>query len=172
MSNIERKREKRSRRIIKLFNAFIGKELKDLPVPPFTKWLNGKIVSAEYGRVELEIEVRPEMSNPTGLLHGGMQSAMMDDTLGMTSATLGYEGFPISIDFHIDFLGKVKVGESVRVVGKVVREGRNIIHTTIEIQDKNGKLISTGNSNLLKTSFIPDYVKMADSIGNNFEKSQ
>ena len=172
MSNIERKREKRSRRIIKLFNAFIGEEMKDLPVPPFTKWLNGKIVSAEYGRVELEIEVRPEMSNPTGLLHGGMQSAMMDDTLGMTSATLGYEGFPISIDFHIDFLGKVEVGESVRVIGKVVREGRNIIHMSIEILDKNGKLISMGNSNLLKTSFVPDYVKMADSIGDNFEHSQ
>lgn len=172
MSNIERKREKRSRRIIKLFNVFIGKEMKDLPVPPFTKWLNGKIVSAEYGRVELEIEVRPEMSNPTGLLHGGMQSAMMDDTLGMTTATLGYEGFPISIDFHIDFLGKVKIGESVRVIGKVVREGRNIIHTSTEILDKNGKLISTGNSNLLKTSFVPDYIKIADSISNNFEKIQ
>ena len=167
MSNIERKREKRSKRILKLFNAFIGQELKDLPVPPFTKWLNGKIVKAEYGRVEIEIHVRPEMSNPTGLLHGGMQSAMMDDVLGMTTATLGYEGFPISIDFHIDFLGKVKVGESVRVIAEVVREGKNIIHMSIEILKKNGKLISTGNSNLLKTSFIPDYVRMADSIKTN-----
>jgi len=164
MSNIDRKRQRRSQRILKLFNAFIGEELKNHPVPPFTKWLNGKIISAEYGKVEVEIEIRPEMSNPTGLLHGGMQSAFMDDVLGMTSATLGYEGFPISIDFHIDFLGKVKVGESVRVIAKVVREGRNIIHMNIEILDINGKLVSTGNSNLLKTSFIPEYVKIADQI--------
>ena len=171
MSNLEKKRENRSKRIIKLFNAFIGKELKDLPVPPFTKWLNGKIVKAEYGRVEIEIYVRPEMSNPTGLLHGGMQSAMMDDVLGMTTATLGYEGFPISIDFHIDFLGKVNVGESVRVIAEVVREGNNIINMRIEILDKNGKLISTGNSNLLKTSFVPDYIKMADNIERNTNNS-
>ncbi len=172
MSNIEKKREKRSKRILKLFNTFIGQELKNYPVPPFTKWLNGKIINAEYGRVELEIEVRPEMSNPTGLLHGGMQSAFMDDVLGMTTATLGYEGFPISIDFHIDFLGKVKVGESVRVIAKVVREGRNIINMNIEILNMNGKLISSGNSNLLKTKFIPDYIKHVDDIEKDLEKSK
>jgi len=74
MSTIEKKKERRSKRIIKLFNAFKGQELKNHPVPPFTKWLNGKIINAEYGQVELEIMVRPEMANPTGLLHGGMQT--------------------------------------------------------------------------------------------------
>ena len=104
------------------------------------------------------------MANPTGLLHGGMQCGLMDDTIGMTTATLGYEGFPISIDFHVDYLGKAKVGESVRVIGKIVREGRNILHAIAEIYDKKGKLISTGNSNLLKTTYVPDYVKNTDKM--------
>jgi acyl-coenzyme A thioesterase 13 len=153
--------KKRSERMLKLFNSFKDKNLEDFSVPPFSKWLNGKIIKADYGMIELVFEVRPEMANPTGLLHGGMQCALMDDTIGMTTATLGYEGFPISIDFHGDYLGKVKVGENVKVIGKIVREGRNIIHAIAEIYDLNGKLISTGNSNLLKTSFIPDYVKKA-----------
>lgn len=156
--------KKRSDRMIKLFNTFREKNLKDFPVPPFSKWLNGKIIKAQYGVIELEFEVRPEMVNPTGLLHGGMQCALMDDTIGMTTATLGYEGFPISIDFHVDYLGKVKVGERVRVIGKIIREGRNIIHAIAEIYDMDSNLISTGNSNLLKTHFIPDYVKQADEI--------
>ena len=88
----------------------------------------------------------------------------MDDTIGMMTATLGFEGFPISIDFHVDFLGKVKVGEEVRVVGKMIREGRNIIHAIAEIYDTNGNLISTGNSNLLKTQFKPDYIKKAEDL--------
>jgi uncharacterized protein (TIGR00369 family) len=150
--------------MIKLFNTFKEKNLKDFPVPPFSKWLNGKIIKAQYGLIELEFGVRPEMANPTGLLHGGMQCALMDDTIGMTTATLGYEGFPISIDFHVDYLGKVKVGENVRVIGKIIREGRIIIHAIAEIYNLDGKLISTGNSNLLKTHFIPDYVKKADGI--------
>ncbi|MFX1532246.1 MAG: PaaI family thioesterase [Promethearchaeota archaeon] len=158
------KLKKRSEQMIKLFNTFKNKNLKDFPVPPFSKWLDGKIIRADYGKIELQFEVRPEMANPTGLLHGGMQCALMDDTIGMTTATLGYEGFPISIDFHVDYLGKVKVGEKVRVIGKIIREGKNIIHAIGEIYDLEGNLISTGNSNLLKTRFIPDYIKKADEF--------
>ena len=33
------------------------------------------------------------MANPTGLLHGGMQCALMDDTIGMMTATLGFKRF-------------------------------------------------------------------------------
>lgn len=154
----------RSDNMIKLFNSFKEKALEDFPVPPFTKWLNGKIVEARYGFLELEFEIRSEMANPTGLLHGGMQCALMDDTIGMMTATLGYEGFPISIDFHVDYLGKVKVGERVKVIGKTIREGKNIIHAIAEIYNMEGKLISTGNSNLLKTHFIPDYIKKAEEL--------
>lgn len=163
----DKKTKKRSERMIKLFNAFKEKELKNFPVPPFTKWANGKIIRVQYGLMELEFEVRPEMANPTNLLHGGIQCAFMDDVIGITTTTLGYEGFPISIDFHVDYLGKVKVGEKVRVIGKIIREGRNIIHAIAEIYDSQGNLISTGNSNLLKTHFVPDYIKIADSLSKN-----
>ncbi|MFW9950332.1 MAG: PaaI family thioesterase [Candidatus Thorarchaeota archaeon] len=158
--------KKRSERIIKLFNSFKSRELKDFPVPPFSKWLNGKVIEASYGKIEVEFEVRPEMANPTGLLHGGMQCSLMDDTIGMTTATLGYEGFPITIDFHVDYLGKVKVGEKVRVVGRIIREGKNILHATAELYNLERKLIAAGNANLLKTRFIPDYVKKADKISD------
>jgi uncharacterized protein (TIGR00369 family) len=164
MSENDNEIQKRSKKMIDLFRTFKKQELKNFPVPPFTKWANGKILKAEYGSMELEFEVRPEMANPTNLLHGGLQCALMDDVIGITTATLGYEGFPISIDFHVDYLGKVKVGEKVIVSGKIIREGRNILHATAEIRDVTGKLISTGNSNLLKTHFIPDYVKTTDKL--------
>ncbi|MHA2392601.1 MAG: PaaI family thioesterase [Promethearchaeota archaeon] len=163
MNSFDDKKE-RSDRIIKLFSAFLGKDLKDFSVPPFSKWLNGKLIRVQFGEIELEFEIRPEMANPTGLLHGGMQCALMDDVIGMMTATLGYKGFPISIDFHVDYLGKVEVGEKVKVVGKTIREGKNIIHAIAEIYNIEGKLISTGNSNLLKTHFIPDYIKKADEL--------
>jgi len=159
--------KKRSERVIKLFNAAKGKNIGNFPsIPPFSKWLNGQIIQAKRGLIEIEFKVRTEMANPTGLLHGGMQCGMMDDTIGMTTATLGYEGFPITIDFHVDYLGKVEVGEKVKVVGKIVREGRNILHARAEIYDMEGKLISAGNSNMLRTSFKPDYVKAVDSESN------
>lgn len=76
----------------------------------------------------------------------------------------GYNGFPISIDFYVDFLDKVEIGQKLRVLLKNIRESRNIIHTNIEIRDMKNKMISTSNSNLLKTQFISAYVKNADKL--------
>jgi len=87
---------------------------------------------------------------------------MMDDTIGVMTTTLGYQGFLISIDFHVDYLGKVKVGEKVHVKGKTIREGNHIVHVIAEIYNMDGDLIATGNSNLLKTKFKPDFVDAVD----------
>ncbi|MFO8017296.1 MAG: PaaI family thioesterase [Promethearchaeia archaeon] len=154
--------KKRSQRMVKLFNSIKGKRMGEFDlkmIPPFTKWLNGKMIKAERGYIELEFEVRHEMGNPTNLLHGGMQCGMMDDTIGMMTATLGYEGFLITLDFHVDYLGKVRIGESVKVIAEMVREGRNVVHTVVEIRNMEETLIAKGNANLLKTTYTPDYVK-------------
>ena len=165
MTEEKKEIKKRSERMVKLFNAVIGRNIGAFPgpIPPFSKWLNGKLISAKRGEVEIEHEIRPEWGNPTGLLHGGMTCGLMDDTMGMMTATLGYEGFLITIDFHIDFLGKAKIGEKVRVKGKIIREGRNIVNASAEIHTIEGKLIATGNSNLLRTQYKPDYIKALDN---------
>lgn len=159
MSNELDEIKKRSEQMVEFFRAIKGKELKDFPMPPLTKWLNGTIIDVKRGALELEFVVRPEMANPTGILHGGMQCTLMDDTIGIVCATLGHEGFLIGIDFHADYLGRVKVGENVRVKAQIVREGRKIVHATAEIHDMSGNLIATGECNLTKTSFKPEYVK-------------
>ncbi len=161
--------KKRSERMIKMFNALKGRNLKNFPgpIPPFSKWLNGKIILAKRGEVELEFKIRPEWANPTGLLHGGMQGALIDDTIGMTTTTLGYEGFLISINTQLNYLGKARIGENIRVKAKLIREGRIIVNIYGEILDKEGKLIATGSSNLLKTQYTPDYVKVIDKLDFN-----
>ncbi|MHA1436096.1 MAG: PaaI family thioesterase [Promethearchaeota archaeon] len=155
---------KRSEKIVKLFSAAIGMEISKLPgpIPAFSKWLNGKIIKVRRGEIEMEFELREEMANPTGLLHGGVQAAIMDDTVGMCTATLGYEGFLITIDSQYNYLGKVKIKEKVRVNAKLIREGKNIVHFFAQIKDLNGTLIATGNANLLKTQYIPEYIRKID----------
>lgn len=165
MSKEEKEIMKRSKRVIRLFNAFKGHPISKAPgpIPAFSKWLDGKIMDVKRGKIEVQYDLRPEMANPTGLLHGGMQAAVIDDTIGMASGTLGYEGFLITIDASINFLGKVKVDQSIRVKASMVREGRNIVHFFSQVSDLEGNLIATGNANLLKTKYTPDYVKAIDS---------
>ena len=141
--------------IVQVFRASIGKKLEG--APPFTQWLDGRIISCDPGEMEMAFEVRPEMANPTGLLHGGMQAAIMDDLIGMTSATLGEEGFMLSIDLHVNFLGRIPVGRTVKARAKILRSGKRITHAVCEILDEQGNIVARGDSNLLKTSFVPDY---------------
>ncbi len=146
--------------IIDFFRSAIGRKLEG--APPFTAWLDGRIVSAEAGAMEVAYRVRPEMANPTGLLHGGVQAAIMDDIIGMTSATLGEKGFMLSIDLHSNYLGKARVGQTVTARARFVRNGRRIAHAVCEIVDEQGAVIARASSNLLKTGFEPDYAKDLD----------
>jgi uncharacterized protein (TIGR00369 family) len=145
--------------MLELFNGIHGEDLSQFPVPPFTKWLNGRIITALRGDVQVEFTIRPEMANPTGLLHGGMQSAMMDDVIGMACATLGYEGFLLSINLHVSYLGKVKVGEKVIIRAQLVREGHTISHANAEIRSLQKELIALGESDLVKTTHSPSFNK-------------
>jgi len=146
--------------IVQVFRASIGKKLEG--APPFTEWLDGRIVSCDAGEIEMTYRVRPEMSNPTGLLHGGMQAAIIDDLIGMTAATLGEDGFMLSIDLHVNFLGKIPVGQTIKARAKIVRSGRRIAHAVCEILDEQGNIVSRGDSNLVKTEYVPDYQKKAE----------
>ncbi|MEW6439903.1 MAG: PaaI family thioesterase [bacterium] len=143
--------------IVELFRASIGKKLEG--APPMTTWLDGRIVSCEPGRMEVRFVTRPEMANPIGLLHGGMQAAIMDDVIGMTAATLGQEGVMLSIDLHVNYIGKLSVGQAVTARARFVRTGKRIAHAVCELVDEQGRVVSRGDSNLIKTALEPDYMK-------------
>ncbi len=148
-----------SERIINLLKQAIGIPMKEIPAPPFTQWLNGKLLSVSRGEVEIEFIARPEMANPAKVLHGGAQSAILDDTIGITCATLGYKGFLITIDFHITYLGRIPINSIIKAHGKIVREGKNIVHAVATITSVDGELYAQGSSNLLRTAIKPEYVK-------------
>ncbi|MBI5118227.1 PaaI family thioesterase [Candidatus Poribacteria bacterium] len=149
--------------MVEVFRAFVGKKLEN--APPFTNWLDGRIVSCNPGEIEMTFKIRPEMANPTGLLHGGIQAAIIDDLIGMTAATLGEEGFMLTIDLHVNFIGKVEVGKTVTARARFIRSGRRIAHAVCEILDDQGNLVARGDSNLVKTGYVPDFRKKADNAG-------
>jgi acyl-coenzyme A thioesterase 13 len=149
--------------MVELFRSAIGKKLEG--GPPFTRWLGGRVVSCNVGEMEMTYTVRPEMANPTGLLHGGLQGAIIDDLIGMTATTLGEEGFMLTIDLHVNFLGRIEVGQTVKARARFIRSGRRIAHAVCEILDEQGNVIARGESNLLKTGYIPDYQKGEETSG-------
>ena len=138
----------RTNPMVELFRAAIGGKLEG--APPVTQWLDGRIVSCNEGEMEVRFVTRPEMANPAGLLHGGMQAAIMDDVIGMTSATVEEGGFMLSIDLHINYLGKIEAGQPVIARARIVRSGKRIAHAVCELMEEQGNVISRCDANLIR----------------------
>ena len=122
---------------------------ESLPKSPLSSWLNANIVKAYPGEVELEFVVTPKLTNPVGVLHGGIQCAIMDEVVGMTGASLDLDRFLYAIDLKVDYLRKAKLGQTLSVKGKIIKFGRNVVNCTVEIYTRDCRLIAQGKSNLI-----------------------
>jgi uncharacterized protein (TIGR00369 family) len=136
--------------LLEMFKAHVGKPMADF-APPLTRWLAGTLLKAEHGEFEMSFVVRSEMTNPAGMLHGGIHSAILDDTIGMTVAALGLPNLYVSINLTIDFLAPARIGEIVISKTKIMRAGKTIVNASAEIYNEKGSLLSRATSNLANT---------------------
>lgn len=132
-----------------LLRASIGKEFSNSP-SPLGRWLKGVVKEADKGSIAMEFTIRDEMTNPVGILHGGIAAAMIDDMIGATILSLGRTSFYASINLVVDYLSSAKSGDIVTAKTRIVRLGRNVINAECVLQHSNEKLIARGVSNLLK----------------------
>lgn len=128
-----------------------GKAITDSRSPA-GNWLEPVLVSAEKGTVTLQITVRKEMTNPYGNIHGGMMSALIDETIGWAVVSLEAPQHYTSLNLNIDFLYAIREGETLRATGRIIRAGKKIVHAECLVEDMEGRLLAKASSNLVVTS--------------------
>lgn len=136
--------------ILTYFKSQIGKDKFTTP-SPVGAWLDGKVLAAEEGSLSFEFEVRKEMTNPMGILHGGISALIIDEVIGATVHTLGHDTFFTSVNLSVDFLRSVPAGTRVKAVSKVIRSGKTIVNANCEVFNEEGKVLAKGMSNLVRT---------------------
>ena len=134
-----------------LFRSLVGHDMSR-SISPLGRWLNGTLRAADAGRLVADFTVRPELTNPAGVLHGGAAAAILDDLIGAMVFTLGREYAYTSVNLNIDFLHAARSGDLVTATAEVVRAGKNIIHCEGRIMAADGKLIAKCATNLIQTS--------------------
>jgi acyl-coenzyme A thioesterase 13 len=132
---------------LKTLQQAIGKPFTHSP-SPFGRWLNGEVVAASEGSVSFAFTVREEMTNPAGMLHGGVISGMIDDCMGVTFFVLGLDYFYPSINLNVEFFKGAKAGDKVLVRTQVVKQGRTIINIKAEVWSETDVLLASATSNL------------------------
>jgi uncharacterized protein (TIGR00369 family) len=132
---------------LQLLQSFIGKPFTGSP-SPFAKWLNGTVISVDENSVEFQFEVRKEMTNPAGTLHGGVICGMFDDCIGVNFMILGTDNFFPTINLNVEFFSDVKKGDTVIVKTSVIKKGKTIINVKANMFGSKG-IIASATSNLV-----------------------
>ncbi len=132
------------------FIANLGKHSAETSPSPVGRWLNGKLIKAEVGNLAWEYVIRIEMTNPGGILHGGIVSTMMDDVMGATVFSTDQEFMFTSVNLNVDFLSSAKAGDKVTCEARIIRKGSNVMHVEAWIK-RADKLLAKAASNLIKT---------------------
>ncbi|NJN48140.1 MAG: PaaI family thioesterase [Candidatus Competibacteraceae bacterium] len=113
-----------------------------LPISPFGRLLDYRIAEVRTGHAVLELEPEAYHCNPTGRVHGGVVSSVLDSAMGCAvQSTLergvGYATLEIKVNFVRPLASQIP---RVRCEAKTLHVGSRIITTEGKLCDGRGKL--------------------------------
>jgi uncharacterized protein (TIGR00369 family) len=131
-----------------LLRAMIAGEV---PAPPVTDLIAMGRMTADEGRVSVEMTAREFHYNPLGTVHGGVLSILLDTAAGCAVHTtlpagMGYT----TLDLNVKFLRPVTVDSGLlRCEGTVIQRGRRTALAEARLTDGRGRLVAHATSSCL-----------------------
>lgn len=137
-------------RIQELRQRYLGQIVTDSRSPA-GNWLRLRLLELEKGRARLSLDVRREMTNPYGHIHGGMMGLILDEAIGWAVLSLESSQRYTSLNLNLDFLYAIAEGEPLWVEAERIREGKRILHMQARVEDGQGRMLALASSNLIVT---------------------
>ena len=126
---------------------YAAERLNDLP---FAKMLGMRLVDIRPNEATVEIAMRDDLRQPSGVLHGGVTATLIDTAMAFAVRTHLDDTEPTAtIDLTVHFLRPLVEGKAI-CTARVVRPGKRIFTVSADVRDQNGKLIATGLSTYTK----------------------
>lgn len=109
----------------------------------FNRLLGYKIVESDNGSCVVELEIRDELKQGFGLLHGGAIATLADYTMGMAIRSM-MDRIPsfVTAQMNINYISSVRDGK-VRCYGRVKRLGRRLSFCDCEVKSDSGEIVAT-----------------------------
>ncbi|WP_296177887.1 PaaI family thioesterase [uncultured Brevundimonas sp.] len=106
------------------------------------KGLGASLVELRPGRCALELPFSQAVTQQQGFFHGGAIGALADAAGGYAAMSTASDGTEVlTLEYKINFL-RPAAGEAVIATGEVLRAGRSIIVTRIDVHvRRDGELI-------------------------------
>ncbi|MEV4201789.1 PaaI family thioesterase [Micromonospora globbae] len=140
---------------LELIRAMIAGELA---APPVMHLLDMSRMTADEGRVTVELVPREFHYNPLGTVHGGVISTLLDTAAGCAvHSTLPVGVGYTSLDLNVKFLRPVTVDSgTLRCEGTVLQRGRRTALAEARLTDARDRLVAHATSSCLLFPIPPE----------------
>jgi uncharacterized protein (TIGR00369 family) len=110
----------------------------------FPRLLGIEIDSVEEGRAVLSVEVRTELKQLQGVMHGGAIASLIDTAVAfaIVGASEPEDRFT-TVEMKINYLSAIREGR-VTAEARLIRDGRRIIVAECDVFDDKGRLAAKG----------------------------
>jgi uncharacterized protein (TIGR00369 family) len=134
----------------KITAAQLRRIRKAVDTVPFAKLLGIELDDVSRGTATLGINVRDELKQNHGVVHGGAIASLIDTATAFAIISLLAPGERVTtVDLTITYLRPLTEGR-VTAVARVLRAGRRLFVVSAEVFDKDKKLATTALSTYIK----------------------
>jgi acyl-CoA thioesterase len=113
---------------------------------PFAKLIGMRLVDMRPNEAVIEIEMRDDLKQPSGVLHGGVTATLIDTAMAFAVRTyLTDTELTATIDLTVHYLRPLVEGKAI-CTARVVRPGKRVFTVSADVHNEQGKLIATGLS--------------------------
>jgi len=112
----------------------------------FSKLIGMKLVDLRPDEAVISIEMRDDLRQPSGVLHGGVTATLIDTAMAFAVRTrLGVNEATATIDLTVHYL-RPHISGTFTCTAKVVRAGKRIFTVSADVVNEHGKHIATAVS--------------------------
>ena len=124
---------------------------------PYFKWVGFEVLEIEPGRAKCCVTYRPDLTNPDGVMHGGVIATLID--AAFTEAMLMTDefqrvrdtrGMMSTIDLGVKYLRPVKDGKIV-CEAEMGHRGKRVAPGRAVVTNEDGKQIALGTCSMIIT---------------------
>jgi uncharacterized protein (TIGR00369 family) len=113
---------------------------------PFAQLIGMRLVSLKPDEAQISIEMRDDLRQPSGVLHGGVTATLIDTAMAFAVRTrLPMVEATATIDLTVHYLRPHLSGTFI-CTAKTMRAGKRIFTVSADVHNEEGKLIATGIS--------------------------
>jgi uncharacterized protein (TIGR00369 family) len=113
---------------------------------PFARLMGMRMVDIRLDEATVSLEMRDDLRQPGGLLHGGVTATLIDTAMAFAVRTrVADNEHTATIDLTVHYL-RPHVDGPATCTAKVVRAGKRIFTVSAEMTNSEGKLTATAIS--------------------------